>query len=1262
MRADRGRRKSLSEWDGSRWVGRKVAHYEVKGVLGRGGTAVVFKVLDHETGELRALKMTANQPTETELHRFKREFRVMSRLAHPNVIDVYRYGVFETRPYFLMELIEGRDLRSHLRATVDRKGYYVRVAEALVQVVRALAYIHDRHIVHRDLKPGNILVKHVGAVKVMDFGIAFETEASTTGRATKLMGTLAYVSPEQATGRRVDGRSDLYSLGVILYELLVGAKPFKGNSVSQMVYKHLHETPVSPRARVPEVPAALSDLAMSLLAKRPHDRPQTAQEVLVSLEIFLTGGAGATPAHLVSVAMSRPPPLNEPRFVGREDILAVLRRRLAGLASGLGGLALVGGEPGIGKSRLLEEVRRLEEVETAFVLTGRCQAQAVSSYNGFRDIIRAAVRIHADSSGLGTALTPPQITLLLSAFPDLEDVLGGKFAENEDIREGVPDWLTLFTAVRAIFERLAEQQPVVLMFDDLDQADEAGLALLQALVRTLVAGGRARRLFVLGTVSADTMRMLARMRYTSDTVGAAVERAAETVGDPADRAAPSSDPWKPTASVTLLGGVVERLHAMLDMVGHREPPYVAGLAPLATPQVREMVQSALGHTDDPEGLAEYLHSQSEGNPAFVEAILHALVEQGILVRQDHSTTGCEWALQRQRLDAETTSMALPGGLQGALRRRVALLDARDQVLLQIAAAFGEPFTYEMLQAVSGLEEGELLDFLDRMLKAQFLDEFAASGRITYDFKQARARESIMGDLPRQEQVLLHQRIGKRLASIDDVHLTPLIGRHLYAGRMYDEALPFLITAGERLVAQHLYRLAIQPLAQAEEILSRYRVRVDDRDDTELKLRLDHAMGTALRGIGRNDEAYEHLALALDRVSDTGNLEVEARVRVSLGQVMYEQAEYRKARKHFEAAVLRLKRGGLGYRMGEAMLGLGRILAIQGPVDEATRLYADARDLALELQNRAATAGAVLGLGECALIQGRMGEAFRRMQEALNLFGWLEDRPAVLRTLEALGEAHRITGQYEEALGVLEEAIRMAKEYDQWGARASLCAVLAEVYLDLNAPTQAEAVLNDGLTLCSVHRLLFQKAMLYRIRGASMERQGQHTAALDACRQGLKLSQGISAHILTGRILNQVARVQLAAGEADPARRLAEKAMLELKRAGAHHAAAEAGLTLVQVRLAQGDPHSAQLLLSETIDRALEMEARDLAFRALVTRFSMPVSPEGYSLSIGLHRAAGILQRLVEGAGSGWRSKLLERADIARFRQAGAITGPWLDVE
>ena len=197
-----------AQWEEQMLIGKTIGQYEVVGFLGRGGTALVFKVLDLETGLHRALKMTAARPTEAELHRFKREFRVISRLSHPNVIAVYRYGVHDTRPYFAMELIEGRDLRAHLRGFVEASDYFKRVAELLAQVSRALVYIHDRHIIHRDLKPSNILVHQAGQTKVMDFGIAFEIEVTgPPSRAQTLMGTLAYVSPEQATGRKVDARS-----------------------------------------------------------------------------------------------------------------------------------------------------------------------------------------------------------------------------------------------------------------------------------------------------------------------------------------------------------------------------------------------------------------------------------------------------------------------------------------------------------------------------------------------------------------------------------------------------------------------------------------------------------------------------------------------------------------------------------------------------------------------------------------------------------------------------------------------------------------------------------------------------------------------------------------------------------------------------------------------------------------------------------------------------------------------------------------------
>lgn len=1210
-------------WDAQSLVGRTINQYEVLNILGRGGTAVVFKVLDHETGLHRALKITAAGPSEAELHRFKREFRVMSRLAHPNVIAVYRYGVFETRPYFVMELIEGRDLRAWLRAQADQPGWFEKLAEIFCQVTKALGYIHDRHIIHRDLKPGNILVTHLGQVKVMDFGIAFEVDVSMPAqRAQTLMGTLAYVSPEQATGRKVDARSDLYSVGVILYELLTGVKPFTGATISEVVYKHLHEMPRSPRDLRPDLPPALIDLALDLLAKRPHERPQSAQEVQLALETFLAHGRvpDLEPSALEIVAEK--PPLNEARFVGRSTLFDELRARVARLKAGRGGLAMIIGEGGLGKSRFLEELARDDDVRGLQVFQSRCLAQSTSPYQGIRDIVVGTLlRLIEQPGGLGGLLTDPQRAALCRAFPQLQPQLQQVPEPTEGAGPGGGDWLNLFTGVRTVLERLSESAPLLLLFDDLDRADEASLALLQALVRSMIAGARPKKLFIVGTSRPDA---LLKQKRTGASLTAGLSSTHSTV-------------------VNQLG----KLQSIFEMVGFVETPLLLYLDPFTLEEVQQMVSSMLGHSEDPAGLAEYLHQQADGNPYFVEATLRALVEEGLLQRRDHTATGCEWTMHLEQLTL-TTSIQLPIGLQGALRKRLSLLDPRDLMVLQVAATIGEPFRYELLREVAGLDEDSMLDFLDRMLKAHLLVEREGDGYATYDFSHARARELVLNDLPRGEQVLLHRQIGQVLSRRVEEGLAAITAHHLFEGRLYDDALPFLLTAGERFIRQQLYRLAMRPLSRAEEILTRYRVPLEGRDDTPLKLRLHHGSGQAHLGLGRTDEAFDHLTKAVGLFTSETDKALESVVRTNLGHVHRERGEYRPAREQYEAALDALQQAGQSHKMGDTILGLGEILTRQGLFARALDVYAQARELAMELQHRPGIAAATLGLGEVAALQGNSPEALRRSKDALNTFRWLEDRPMIVQALQSVSVALRLSAEYAQALEAIEEALMMAREYDLRSRLASLLTCLGQIYLDLNAPTQAEGALTEAINLCTRHGYTLARAEASTLWGILREQAGEFPAALESYRQGLKLAQGIAAQVLTGRLLTQVARLQLKLGETQGARKLSDKAIHDLRNVGAQADCAEAWLVGARVRLQEGDVDAALAAAEEGIRLAEALEARDLCFRALVTRMQLSANREGGGKKVGVLRAAGLLHWMLEGAGTTWRSKLLRRKDVAQF--------------
>ncbi|MCW2896178.1 MAG: pknA3 [Actinomycetia bacterium] len=268
--------------------------YRLEGLLGGGGTGEVWRCRDLRVNREVAVKIllaAASDPDEAR--QFRREAERAARLRHPGITDVFDIGQHDGRMFIVMELLHGQDLARLLR---EHSGG-LPVSQALsvgVEIAAALAYAHGEGIVHRDLKPPNIFIAGDGPVKVCDFGIARDLNATSVITGTgQLFGTPAYISPEQWAGEPATRSVDLYALGCTLYELLTGQLPFQGPSLPALIHRHLTEVPVPPHDRRPQVPAALSDLVVALLAKAPEDRPPNAAAVAAALTQIRDSGQQA---------------------------------------------------------------------------------------------------------------------------------------------------------------------------------------------------------------------------------------------------------------------------------------------------------------------------------------------------------------------------------------------------------------------------------------------------------------------------------------------------------------------------------------------------------------------------------------------------------------------------------------------------------------------------------------------------------------------------------------------------------------------------------------------------------------------------------------------------------------------------------------------------------------------------------------------------------------------------------------------------------
>jgi beta-lactam-binding protein with PASTA domain/predicted Ser/Thr protein kinase len=283
---------SSSGTPGARLLGRR---YELGGLLGHGGMAEVYQAGDTRLGRDVAIKVLRSDLARDPsfLSRFRREAQSAASLNHPMIVAVYDTGqdnaVTPPLPYIVMEYIRGRTLREVLQS--EGRITPQRATEIVADVCSALEYSHNAGIIHRDIKPGNVMLTPDGAVKVMDFGIARAIAAttSTVTATAAVMGTAQYLSPEQARGENVDARSDIYSTGVLFYELLTGRPPFTGDSPVALAYQHVREDPAPPSTLEPDLPPDLDAVVLKALAKNPDNRYQSAREMREDLERALSG-------------------------------------------------------------------------------------------------------------------------------------------------------------------------------------------------------------------------------------------------------------------------------------------------------------------------------------------------------------------------------------------------------------------------------------------------------------------------------------------------------------------------------------------------------------------------------------------------------------------------------------------------------------------------------------------------------------------------------------------------------------------------------------------------------------------------------------------------------------------------------------------------------------------------------------------------------------------------------------------------------------